>query len=292
MSTGLVFGGASTAATFVIAGFWKYEDVASPEVRSTITNWLNYRGGPSSAIPSWPQHLVTAFNTVFGERHLSLKCVIRSCIASLLAMSTMIFIWWLLRPNEFLAFIQNPKHTVLAVFFFILPFNFIPDYLSYMKTRIILASMAKSRGFSQLWQFVAVDTLLTLFIFGFFSVVLLSQEYAIVHHTTFSFQDWWRHGLIGFWSQHYVELITLHASGRGAFPFGVVFYAAFFVSAWTWLYAVSALFTRFALEHFPGFLARTVWLFDVNSHPVRTLGCISGTLVFVFSIAGIELTRL
>jgi hypothetical protein len=157
----------------VTAAFWKYEDVASPEAKQAVASWLKYRGSDSIS-SRWADQLVTAFNRIFGERHLSLTCFLRSCLASLIAVSTMCLVWRTLRPEEFAefydAFVSYPligwPTSKMFMLLIIFGFNLIPDYFSYMKSRMILKAMSGSEsGLSRLWQFAILDTFLTATIF-------------------------------------------------------------------------------------------------------------------------------
>jgi hypothetical protein len=87
-------------------------------------------------------------------------------------------------------------------------------------------------------------------------------------------------------------MLELQSDYRGDLSLGIFFYAALLVSAWAWLYAVSALLTRFIVRLWPNLMTKTVWFLDVDSHPIRSLGCIAGVIVFVLILALRELARL
>jgi hypothetical protein len=131
-------GGAAGVAAFVIGAFWKYEDVASPEAKLKVTQWLRY-SGPKTGEPGWAQHLVVAFNKIFGERHFSFKCIWRSCMASTIAVVLVSFAWIITRPDEFNSMVTGEKYSLAAkivgVAVTMATLNWVPDYFSYMKTR-------------------------------------------------------------------------------------------------------------------------------------------------------------
>jgi hypothetical protein len=284
---------AAGAAGTVMAAFWKYEDVASPEAKQTIASWLKYRGS-APTYPRWADQLVTAFNWFFGERHFTLKCFMRSCLASLIAVSGLALVWGILRPQEFayLFFISDSSKSGLAIslLLFVLAFNCIPDYVSYMKSRMILRVMSRSKRHFRLWEYAAIDTLLSAGIFFLLLAVSLSTMDIVFNGSTVGTA---LHSAISrIFDEKEVILMLELRSDWGSLPAGIFFYAALFVSAWTWLYALSASLTRFIVRSFPGLMTRTVWFFDVDGHPVRSFGCVAGMIVFISILALRELSRL
>ena len=161
--------------------------------------------------------------------------------------------------------------SLIAVMFVI---NCVPDYFSYMKTRIILKEITKSEKFSRVFLFAVIDTVLTLLIFVFVLVLadLLFLGRDALRTIFETLHRWLPQGL------------ALHAPGA-QLPIGVFLYAALFVSAWSWLYALSALTTRLMFRLFPKLLTKTAWFFDVDGHPLRSLGCMAGGIVFIAVLA-------
>jgi hypothetical protein len=277
-------GSAAGAAAAVIAAFWKYEDVASPGAKQTVTAWLKY-GGPGANHSEWASHLVTAFNAIFGERHFTVKCFTRSCLASLIACVIMFCFWVVVRHDDFLIALKElaPEDSdylrgvILAVgfVFAVLIFNCVPDYFSYMKTRIILKRIAATDKLRNVIAFAALDTVLSFLIFAL-PLALIGA---------FSEQGWHTAGEA---VRDFAEAFALSAGkNEKTIEPGIFFYSALFVSAWAWLYALSALTARLIFQLFPRLLTGTVWLFDVEGHPLRSLGCIAGGMVF----AGVLVAR-
>jgi hypothetical protein len=82
------------------------------------------------------------------------------------------------------------------------------------------------------------------------------------------------------------RIATMEEQPQPYIPPGILTYTALFVSAWCWLYALSALAARFMFRLFPKLLTSTVWFFDIEGHPLRSLGCIAGGIVFIVALAG------
>src|SRR5262249_24471312 len=160
-------GAAAGAAAAVMGAFWKYEDVASSEAKLTVTHWLSYSGPKGE--PGWPQHLVVAFNRIFGERHFSFKCIWRSCLASTIAVLIFSFVWVTTRPDEFKSLVTGEKYSIAVLvvgpILATAILNWVPDYFSYMKTRLILKKISKAHGALGLLGFAFIDTVLTIILF-------------------------------------------------------------------------------------------------------------------------------
>jgi hypothetical protein len=77
----LTFAPALAAGGAVYAGFAKLEDLAAPGAKASITAWLE-RLDTRSVAQQWPNHFGYLFDKVFGNKHLSISCFFRSCIAS------------------------------------------------------------------------------------------------------------------------------------------------------------------------------------------------------------------
>ena len=98
IGAGLGIGGA------VAAFFWKAEEVVSQEAKDSISKWLRRLDMPKS-LSDWPSQFVALFDRMFGRRHWSWRCFIRSMLASWAAVGIMLVVWLTVRPCEFLAFI-------------------------------------------------------------------------------------------------------------------------------------------------------------------------------------------
>jgi hypothetical protein len=274
---------AATVAGGVSGAFWKYEDVASPEAKLKVTHWLRH-DGPTTDHQEWADHLVVAFNKIFGARHFSLKCFFRSCLASVIAVAMMFLIWVVHDPEGYSSYIahlssinETDVRTLappIIVIFGALLFNSIPDYFSYMKTRVILNRITRSSGIVRLLSFVALDTGLSLLI-TIVAIELILWIASDKSHLVRSLSDF----------SELFSVATMEGQPQPYIPPGILTYTALFVSAWCWLYALSALATRFMFRLFPQMLTKTTWFFDVDGHPLRSLGCIAGGIVFMGILA-------
>jgi hypothetical protein len=273
--------------------FWKFEDTASPELKRMVVRWLRYRGSPSDA---WSNQLVRIFTKIFGERHFTWKCFGRSCLASLFAVCMGIALWMTTRTYEqlmeslsgsFVSFEEEPAlypklaPTDFAVFVVLL--NCVPDYFSYMKTRVILRWMSNSDRVVHIFLFACLDTVSTVLLFAVGGLIMTFLIVAISWLVLSSHE---LEAFVPAFSEFLNVLVYyLTHSTRELPPLGIVFYASLFVSVWAWIYASAAFITRFIVNVFPRALPKIVWFFDVDGHPIRSFGCIAGIIVFCGALA-------
>jgi hypothetical protein len=278
-----IFGAAGLAGT-VIGVFWKFEDTASTDLKQMVIRGLRYSGTSSEV--GWAGQITVIFAKVFGERHFSWKCFYRSCLASVFAFGFMFAAWALIRNEDFRSFIARPDFFHLLYFYliFVPLFNMVPDYFSYMKTRIILRGVSRYDGFLDVVQFSLIDTLLTIlmWLFGFLLAASVARLFI------WPSADPW--GQLPYHLardvQHMVNELPRYltlASVEDLPSLGVYLYASLFVSMWAWIYAISVLIMRFMIVGLPRVLPKVIWPFDVEGHPIRSLGCVAGAIVFLIA---------
>jgi len=124
-----------------MGGIWalfdRAETVASTDTKAAVSRWLRNLD-PTKAMPNWPTTFVAMFDHVFGERHLSWRCFLRSCIASFISVLIVMLIWMTLRSGfyEMLWMAQDEDDWGILIGFFVVVvvyavmLNVIPDYLS------------------------------------------------------------------------------------------------------------------------------------------------------------------
>jgi hypothetical protein len=111
------------------------------------------------------------FDSIYGERHFSLKCMIRSCLFSIAGVSIIKFSIINLKSGHSLIIgIEDPflkeLNTILFVYFFLIfiPINLVADYFSLIETRIILKFCYNKRT-SDIIGLLIIDILLSLLCF-------------------------------------------------------------------------------------------------------------------------------
>jgi len=132
--------------------FDKVEGVLTDRTKHEIARWLRVRcvesGLLTDSTVTWPGTCATIFDRVFGEKHLSWKCFLRSTFVSLvLSMVAWIMVTFSQFHNE-----HGHLNFTPYIFFryggpillgFCLLFNALPDYVSLLVTRWLLTLMRK-----------------------------------------------------------------------------------------------------------------------------------------------------
>jgi len=138
----------------VLGVFELGERFASQRAKDALSKWLlTFEVRKEGALPDGTQEL---FERIFGERHFSLKCFMRSAAFSLGAMALIIILGLLIRPNEFVTLINSltkPISWYLTIGSWLLvtlwiPWSILVDYFSLFKTRIILRILMRLKGSS------------------------------------------------------------------------------------------------------------------------------------------------
>jgi hypothetical protein len=122
----------------VFAGFELGERLASQRAKDALSKWLlSFEIQQAKALPDGTQQL---FERIFGERHFSLKCFIRSAVFSLGAIAFICILVVLIYPKEAFemtgTFLREGEWVALALW---LPWSILVDYVSLFKTRVILS---------------------------------------------------------------------------------------------------------------------------------------------------------
>jgi hypothetical protein len=280
--------------TALLAGVWflfeKSESVASQDTKLRIARWLKGLD-LDVATSTWPATFITLFDGVFGKRHLSWLCFLRSCVASSCVVAMVLLVW--------AAFNWNSVHIMMklgarasSVFVVLLTFttcmSLVPDYVSLLKTRYILRWLKTSRSYRWIVTLLALDLLATgclalgvyagmwwgftvysratggqsspLFLLPLVVNTILTGNFGYLFITPPGYQG-------TYWIDDGI-------------PFAIWFIAAFFTSMWAALYALSVAAVRMAHAFGIGISAFR-HLLDIEKRPVSSLGWVAMLLVSI-----------
>ena len=138
--------------------------MVTDEAKTSVSRWLRNLD-PAEPLSSWPAAFARVFDHVFGERHLSWRCFLRSCVASVASVAIITIIWAMLRREEAALFIEKKLAgglgLGLAVIISTLAINTVPDYLSLLKTRYVIHWMEKRPSLGRVVGFLALDFVVT-----------------------------------------------------------------------------------------------------------------------------------
>jgi hypothetical protein len=246
--------------------------------RKSLSGWLR-NSANLGGLDSWGAVFPMLIDRVFGEDPKSQKFFVRSCVASLIAVSAVVIVYIGLSLNHPTIFKLRPivgfwgvfaRMMVYSPFFLIVctSTNFLPDYLSLLISRKIVRWMALKPTVLRVILLLVADTLATaivasLSVFLFYLITLgirLPSFLANFH---------------AIWSQFFPPR-WLSLTGQHGFA-GIFFYSGFFTSIWVWIYILSGWLIKIF------FKIRSRWasmLPNLNTdEPMVLLGRVAGVLV-------------
>jgi len=264
------------AAGGVLFGIvWKFfervESVASKDRRLRISIWLldqeHTDKGLASKAHNWPSAFAALFDQMFGERHLTLRCFVRSCLVSLCGVLIMFGVWAFNYPPRVKEYFQCNPYPIIG---YLPQFPFItalPDYLSLLKSRRLIKAMGHN-DLKLVPFWIGLDIVLTVAI----SVTAYVGAVFIGYELGFISIDHLRRDLQLLW-----KAPTLN-SDKGFAPLSALLYPSLFTTVWVTLYGSAGVLLRLARRLGPYFS----WFndfFDVEEKPLQSIGLVAGALV-------------
>lgn len=269
----------------LIGGVWllfsAIEATTTSVAKRKVADWLNSIATKSisQTIVESPRWFIEAFDRIFGDRHLSLRCFSRSCVASIMAVLVITIMWVVLDPTSFKRFFSSEGVAgIFAILVFALMLNLVPDYLSLLETRLILRRVAHA-GAKSLIVVMILDVIITGGIF-FCWVVAIFLILALVIGEP-----------VGVNVDEYLEflsgLILFRVYEDPPITLGIFFYSTYFTSVWLHLFIVSSVATN--LLYSLGRIGNWVMaLLDIEGKPFQSMGLIAvGLLTIAFAIYAI-----
>jgi hypothetical protein len=279
----------------VLAGFvWKLFDkwatVASEEDQIRVWMWLADRN-TTGFIQRW-QTFDKLFDAVFGPRHLSVRCFVCSAIASMFAT----LVAFVIAVSTDTSFILMPDGKTLIpqsawitfrmkdaiILLVVLAFTVIPDYISLLKTRVIVRWLAKYLpdklrvlGLCFLAD-LSITTLISVFTLACLSLIVRLPTVENPLAVGYDVGD--LDNMASILLHPLGSLQLLHEMGLW-----YMFYPAYWTSVWVALY-VSA-----------GFIVKAEFIkrhFDIEKKPLQSIGLVAGALVAVVYWAAAIVSRI
>jgi hypothetical protein len=258
----------------VLGVFELGERFASQRAKDALSKWLaSFDVQKARALPDGTQEL---FEKIFGERHFSLKCLIRSAAFSVGAMAFIGLLCFLIRPRPF--FQEISISSVTARLLIQLSWSIIVDYISLFKTRVILRIMTRLPTLVLAIPILIVDYFVytAIFAIGITLGDWLYEHY--YHHYDMPMNFWMR---FAFW----VTVVIIPPPLTEAVPlFFIFFWSGFVPSIWMWLYVLALSVTR-ALLRSEKLITGLRWALDVEKAPFRSIGAVAAALAFIASVA-------
>ena len=261
--------GAWTASLTGIAILFKAMEYTTPkDKKRSAANWLKSIADKSTSntIIDSPQWFVESFDRIFGAKHLTIQCFLKSCMASIIAVVFMTIIWALSDFTSFVAFFDFGVTAIFFIFIWVIFLNFIPDFISLLETRWILNSF-ENIGLIKMSGLLLIDIIITGIIFAFGLWI-----YLFIFESTTKYVN----ALIMFiqFKPMYVGYINGGING------GIFFYSTFFTSVWLYLFIISSIGAK-VIYSFGHFGNTIMDFFGVQKTPFQSMGTIAMILVTV-----------
>lgn len=302
---------------------WKFfervEAVLTDQTKHEIARWLRLRSADASLIADpvepWPDTFAKVFDKVFGVKHWSWKCFVRSSIASfcLACLGWTYSVWtapyWqAIRDALRIKWTHGAHFPITSLLIFvpiILVTNLVPDYISLLESRYVLHLIQKAENAWLIGLLLVADVIVTCAIplvpFAiYFSEVVSTMVHTVSIVAAQPKSDYQR-GLQVVnevtspeMRSEMIEAIVARREGKIARSAVYVYLSlyhlliqpiievtvlpAFFTSIWLWLYAGSGFLLKTARRFDLGF----DWFnrkFDIEKKPLSAIGLVAGSLV-------------
>lgn len=270
------------------------EDTLRSEIKTIISNWLRNRKLEKleKKITNWPMTFAAVFDGIFGKKHFSRRCIIRSCIASFVTVLVLTLFWWMTHPDDFYGILSKTSlYEFILIYLLITIFlNSFADYFSLLETRWIIDRIKDTNSTPNILGFLAIDFVATVSIF---LAVMTISLFPIIYIVSFFPENYGSNGYLEMLSHYWGELyyaITLKSEQGNDITVGVWLYSTFFTSIWVWLYFLSGLIVKI-IVFFAKLLGWTVRFLDIDNKPLRSIGVVGVVIVsFIFLSTFIYIT--
>lgn len=273
-------GGTGAVASLAVLGlFWKADEAFSKEAIEEISARLirtEFHAPKIEALTVFS----TVFNRVFGDDHFTIRCFLFSILFSFLLVSITIAAQHATIDGfDILLFDHNPIDVAFSMLFY-LSINGIIDYISLLKTRIILRNFAKNHQYRFVF-FLVFDFLATVFLVHVALFIWFLQIWYEVNSLRSDFYLIFLKDLLNYIAGSFFIIEPDVEVGY----FRPFIFSTFFTSIWLWLFV-----SGWVLIHiFAGFRNTwrfLVWALPVRTKPLRAIGEVAALIVALCFIIG------
>lgn len=224
---------------------------------------------------------------MFGQKHFTWRCFVRSCLASFLSVFAVSLLWWILRPADFYSFLHGAELRDSWWFFlaFLLITNVIPDYFSLLESRYVIKRISQSSSYFQVVLWLLGDLIITatIAVVSFSIAIACYNEYVI---RLFS-EGLWKEFLKGIHMVIELGIPLLPVNERDVTP-GLFFYSTFFTSAWVMLHLLSMFLI--AVSNVVGrFTSKLKVILNIDGKPFLSIAIVMIIILTIVHVAMIPL---
>ncbi len=279
---------ASIAIVFsaIYGSFAWLENLLSSSAKLALTSFLR-----STDWKVWSKRIAAvvqeSFNALFGPKHLSGKCIIRSIEFSLSSIFILLILGFL---NHYSYFRTMPfeltKTSYRIIFFGWLGWSICIDYFNLGKTRLLIKIIQHTRlSLLVCLLLIPIDLVLSFLVFHFSYEFLdalnmtyqmcegyhcslwyfLSTAYSIHQVVIWNVYLWARHFLMISWGPIDNEI-------------AVFFWAGLLPTLWLLVYVLATALTRL-IARFSNQIRFILVGLDIDRHPIRSIGLVAATLI-------------
>jgi hypothetical protein len=281
---GLPVGGA-TAAVALYYGSIAAEKEARPEVLKDIAEILKNK---SWSIGNQPNVLVERmFCLTFGERQLSIKCMVRSFVSSTIFVATIFLLSFAFEQSEYRIYKLSFDGSIVSVLDRLIYISLIPDYSSIAKARVIIRHIGRSNNFARIIALVLVDIILSVLIAVLSMMVYQTFEYVVL--PGYGFNGDIKESFLASFEIAYESISDILGIILGT-PHGDTWLELFttstlLTSMWA-IIAIASLAVAKMLVLADYARKFTTWFFNVDEHPIRAVGVVAGGMILMASLTG------
>lgn len=293
------------AAGLAVGGsFWvlfaKIDEHLSSEAKQRFTEYL-LKINLGELTPTWPETARLLIDKLFGERPFSVRFILTSIAATILASVLMILIWYTLRPDQFVKYAHNNWDTWYGQIWRLIAISLvywsIPDYVALLKTRHIIKLIANTSSVSKRIILIVIDAVMPFLIYPV-CIALLALWFAcfwLVGSFVITMSGGKLASPIGVQIANnleglYYTIYWIMSTGAqftvadpntpGLISPGIFFYSMFLPSIWLWLYVIAGAVVAFVVRLRSG--ARFVrWALDVEKKPLSSIGLVAGCIAAI-----------
>jgi hypothetical protein len=259
--------------------FVAIEKILAPEALADFARYLRSTNFDESVV-HLPEGTRALFQSVFGARHFSWRCMATSMLFSIVAFTVIVGLTVLYGPRRVSAvryvWAENPAFMNITLAWMI--WSVVPDYFNLFKTRKFLNLLTSHRikRTSLLIVMALADFLIgyAIFLITFSPVGLLDVH--LIFWVLGKGNVTWQHIV-----QNFSFSYPLPLSSGFHWYYGQLFWPGMVPSIWLWLFLLATFIVRISARAAPA-LRFAMYCFDGDRHPIRFVGIIAAALVSMF----------